>query len=134
MLSENCQLDPPRNCRTRFQNQLSARDITQQSSEIGSHLINLQRKTARKNGGASGRYQTGVDVGVPDLVVFIEEVTLTSAVLETGAIGIPNEDLEIKGEVELEVDAREGETRGDAVDAGRVNLCSGLFGLEESES
>lgn len=63
----------------------------------------------------------------------VEEDGVALGVVEGGAVGVVDEDLELEGDVEFDADDREGDTGEDAIDAGGDELHGWIVGLEEGE-
>lgn len=112
---------------------LSRHDIADKRAQVGQELIRLYGETASDLVGPRGGDPTRGQIHLPDADLAVEEEAFSGCVSEGGPIGVLDEDEEVQGDVELDVEGYKGDTRRDAGDGHGGQGGGGVLGLEDRE-
>lgn len=133
MLDETQEGEPTGDPRRRVERQLAGEHVRDQAPEIRREQVALHPEREMHVTVPTLRHSAGRHVGVADLGPAVSEDGVALGVVEGGAVGVVDEDVEVEGDVDLDADGGEGDAWGDAGDAGGNQLGGGLTGHEEGE-
>lgn len=129
--SEN--LDPTRDRRVGIERNRAVEHVAGQRPQIVGEFGRIDGEGETNGPRAVVGDPTRLDEGLADLRAAVREVGLAGAVGEGGAVGVAHGRRYVEGDVELDGEAREGDTWRDAGEARGGDGYGGVAHAEESE-